>query len=740
MKGELARITNFMPKTGHRKFSTKVSNEEVNVNNIVVADLEALVTSKGENVPIFVAYYTYRNGNEICEIYNYDDYDHDPQAMLVKFWCDLITNCPNTNVYFHNWAGYDAFHTLDGLVLAAQMYNCNIVPFVKNSKIIEIKLVNKDTKMVILTVKDSFLLLPMSLAKLTKSFEVETIKGHFPHYFNPLEHGLDNLNYIGPIPEYKYFEAQRTNQVEYAELKAKYQDNWSFVQEMTSYLRDDVRGLYQVLEKFFLGIHETMDVNVSNSNTMPSVALKSWKETYKHIDKKPDIYSLNKQTSLLLRDSYLGAIVDVYKPRLKGVGYYYDVNSLYPHSMLNYIPVGIPTFEMLSVHEFLSTNWFGFLKCTVIAPDNLEIPILAIRLDGKLICPTGQFTGCWFSEELRFALSQGYQVISISYGIQFSKDNRVFNKYISYLNEVKEQASLEGNLGKRTISKLLMNSLYGRFGLKDIETTSLICAPSEAELISRNFPIKKSIQFSNGYELLEYYPLDCYHNEANIAKYIYDPMTAERNVAIAASITAYSRITINTIKLECQKLGIEVYYSDTDSLVTNKELPKQYVDSKEIGKLKLEHVLSDGYFIAPKLYQITTSEGKVKNVSRGYGGEFTQADMETLYQGQSVEKFKTKWHRDWENHTIYFEWDKKLRLSGEYNKRVKVYDEEGRWVNTKPIKLNEEPCKPVYEIYPKRSLSDYTPKELNYILENLSLNSRIKKKVAKKYQNRSNLP
>jgi hypothetical protein len=732
MMGREAVITNFIPTTGHRKFSTRVNNKPVSMSRTVVADLEALVTSKGQNIPIMISYLTYRNGKEICEVYNYDDYYQDPESMIVKFWADLISQFPNSNVYFHNWAGYDAFHTLNGLVLAAQMHDCYLVPFVKNSKIIEIKLVNRKTKKVILTVKDSFLILPMSLAKLAKSFNVETKKGHFPHYFNPLEHGLDNLNYIGPIPEYKYFEAQRTNQLEYAELKAKYQDNWSFVQEMTSYLKDDVRALYQVLEKFFLGIHETMDINVTNASTMPSVALKSWKETFKHLDSKPDIFSLNKQTSQLIRESYLGAIVDVYKPRLQGVGYYYDVNSLYPHSMLNFMPVGLPSFQMLTVHEFLNTNWFGFLKCTVICPDNKYIPILPIKLDGKIVCPTGQFTGCWFSEEIRFAISEGYELVSISYGIEFSKNKQVFNEYIKYLNDVKEQASIEGNIGKRTISKLLMNSLYGRFGLKDIETTSLICSPNESQLIARNFPIKRSIQFSNGYELIEYYPLECYNNDAKIEKYIYDPMTAERNVSIAAAITSYSRITINKIKLECLNQGIDVYYSDTDSIVTNKEIAAEYVDNKKLGKLKLEHVLSDGYFISPKLYQITTSEGKVKNVSRGYGGEFTQGDMETLYQGQTVEKTKTKWQRDWANHTIYFEWDKKLNLSGEYNKRIKVYDEEGKWVNTKPIHLQEEACKPVYEIYPKRSLSDYTPQELKYILENLSLNSIIKKKVAKR--------
>ncbi|CAG8852670.1 43980_t:CDS:1, partial [Gigaspora margarita] len=49
---------------------------------------------------------------------------------------------------------------------------------------------------------------------------------------------------------------------------------------------------------------------------------------------------------------------------------------------------------------------------------------------------------------------------------------------------------------------------------------------------------------------------------------------------------------------ECLKLGIEIYYSNMDSLVINKKLLSQYVDEKKLEKLKLENVITDGYFIA----------------------------------------------------------------------------------------------------------------------------------------------
>lgn len=63
------------------------------------------------------------------------------------------------------------------------------------------------------------------------------------------------------------------------------------------------------------------------------------------------------------------------------------------------------------------------------------------------------------------------------------------------------------------------------------------------------------------------------------------------SIVISAAITAYARIHISRLKLEILKQGAELYYSDTDSIVTNKKLPDNLVSSKSLGLLKLEHSL-----------------------------------------------------------------------------------------------------------------------------------------------------
>jgi hypothetical protein len=68
---------------------------------------------------------------------------------------------------------------------------------------------------------------------------------------------------------------------------------------------------------------------------------------------------------------------------------------------------------------------------------------------------------------------------------------------------------------------------------------------------------------------------------------------------------------------EIIKMGGNIYYSDTDSIVTDIELLPNMVDLKSLGKLKTEHRVIRGYFISAKTYcLITEGKGGVK-VAKG---------------------------------------------------------------------------------------------------------------------------
>jgi hypothetical protein len=129
--------------------------------------------------------------------------------------------------------------------------------------------------------------------------------------------------------------------------------------------------------------------------------------------------------------------VDVYRLHLEGKGYYYDVNSLYPTAMYKPMPVGQPT---IVDPQLWSHNFFGFVEATVIGPDPLTnagyVGLLPIKHEGKLICPGGAFTGLFFSEELRFALANGYTLLSIKQAFSFKRGVNCFLDLIEKFGEL----------------------------------------------------------------------------------------------------------------------------------------------------------------------------------------------------------------------------------------------------------------------------------------------------------------
>jgi hypothetical protein len=90
----------------------------------------------------------------------------------------------------------------------------SVQPIIHNGRIISINLSFGKDLIYKLQFKDSYLLLLASLAKLTKGFGVETLKSIFPFLFV----NENNLNYIGPVPEFKYF-GNKIKLPEYNEYK-----------------------------------------------------------------------------------------------------------------------------------------------------------------------------------------------------------------------------------------------------------------------------------------------------------------------------------------------------------------------------------------------------------------------------------------------------------------------------------------------------------------------------------------
>src|SRR6266478_2198430 len=81
------------------------------------------------------------------------------------------------------------------------------------------------------------------------------------------------------------------------------------------------------------------------------------------------------------------------------------------------------------------------------------------------------------------------------------------------------------------------------------------------------------------------------------------------SIGIAAAITAYARIHMSQFK---NNPDFNLYYSDTDSIYIDKPLPEEMRSNTILGKMKLEYILKNAIFLAPKVYYLETEDGKIK--------------------------------------------------------------------------------------------------------------------------------
>ena len=99
-------------------------------------------------------------------------------------------------IYHHNFDKFDSIFLLNNLINLSD----KIYPILRYGNLIELRF--KFNKQYILYFRDSYLLLTSSLSKLAKNFNVEN-KGLFPFDFVNESH--IPLDYVGSIPEYKYY-------------------------------------------------------------------------------------------------------------------------------------------------------------------------------------------------------------------------------------------------------------------------------------------------------------------------------------------------------------------------------------------------------------------------------------------------------------------------------------------------------------------------------------------------------
>lgn len=429
------------------KFIKNLLIDSLLSNKIITFDIETFIKD-GIMIPFVISWYDGEN-----KFFYFSKDFSSPEDMITQAIKDImIKKYDNYKIYIHNLAGFDGIFLLKILVKLGK-----IKPVIHNGKMLSINFKFKDYN---ITFKDSLQLLLASLRNLAKVFGVENQKSIFPYNFV----NENNLDYIGNVPEFKYF--NNISEKEYNIYCEQFNNNWNLKEEVIKYCVIDCISLYQIITKFNTMIFNLFKINIHKYPTLASLAFAIFRT---HFLKNNEIPQLSGQIDKDIRQGYTGGAVDIFVPTNKEgtLVYCYDVNSLYPSVMKdNLMPVGKPKLFYGDIRK-IDPNAFGFFYCKIITPDNLKHPILQTHVKTnngiRTVAPLGQWSDMLFSSEMDNAQKLGYK-FEILWGYLFEKAN-IFKDYVDFLYNLRSQYPKSDPLNY--IAKILLNSLYGRFGMDD---------------------------------------------------------------------------------------------------------------------------------------------------------------------------------------------------------------------------------------------------------------------------------
>ncbi len=527
----------------------------------------------------------------ICEVGNEENTIVGTSIDDFMKWCSTKEN---HKVYFHNlkfdssfimnWLFRQGFkHTMEDEEKDSKTFNTLIsdkglyyqieVIFYKNGKNI-----NK------VTFIDSLKLIPLSVDAIAKSFDMDICKLNIDyHSHNGLPPGT-------PLTK-----------------------------EEDEYIRHDVRIVARAIEYFHSQGLTKM--------TIGSCALDEYKKLLKRntFKKYYPIQGFHED----VKQSYRGGFTYLnpkFESKTIGRGIVLDVNSLYPSTMrFEYLPYSYGLFfEGEYKHDEMYPLYTQMFKCQFKLKPG-KIPMIQIKHDGffkgnEYLTTSGmkEVTLCLNSVDLKLFFEQ-YDVINYTpiNGWKFRATRGLFDNYIDKWSKAKIKAKEEGNHGLYLISKLFLNSLYGKFGSSN--------------------KVKSKVPYLG----------------EDGAIHFYDSEEAEKDpvyVAMASFITSYARLKTITAAQQItdrynQKLSkAEFVYADTDSLhiSLNDESEEEFfkncgldIDPTKLGAWDHEMTFRRGKYLRQKCYmeeEIISEKKYIKGIENEEEAYLYSKDEDGFYK------------------------------------------------------------------------------------------------------------
>ena len=320
------------------------------------------------------------------------------------------------------------------------------------------------------------------------------------------------------------------------------------------------------------------------------------------------------------RDAFFGGRTNAYQLYRHVEGderiLYYDFKSLYPYvNKYCRYPIGHPQIISQPPLDQGLDAYFGLVCCTILPPTDLLHPVLPYRCSQKLTFPLCDafvrqyidaplldknvddchhtdaqraLTGTWCTPELAVALQKGYRLLHIHQVYHFP-DTQVglFAEYIDTWLKLKEEASgypehcttghlqrehvrrwnerenivlhhanIRKNPGQRALAKLMLNSMWGKFGQQTNKTQvkEFIDPPDFWQFLDSSAHDVRWVSPVTEERIEIHYKMQ-HHCESD---------SPNLNIFVACFTTCHARLHLYRA---LDHLGPRVLYSDTDSVV-----------------------------------------------------------------------------------------------------------------------------------------------------------------------------
>ena len=361
------------------------------------------------------------------------------------FYCNFLKQNKYASkyrrLYAHNGAGFDWLSFIQWAKGSDRIQKLDYI----HSESFGIG-VNITVDNVILKLRDSYRLLPSSLASLSKTYKIAQGKIH-----------LDVLPHILKVENPKLF--------------------WE-------YLRHDVIALQEILYLFWVQIYDLVGSIEELPMTLPALAMKLWRMTLK----EPIYTTWNKQLKEFERRAYSGGRTECYEAGETDVRIY-DANSEYPTVMLS--------------GQYPLSYKGGWTKKYRGQPGLYEIrynqgnrfykPVLRDETTGEF---QYEGSGVYTQPEIDALISKSGTFECIK-GYVFVEMGNPFKEFISTWWGIRRKAQIEGNDALAYVCKIFMNSLYGKFGQREEGWTLKLLTSDEIEdLLASGVKVKDAGEYT----------------------------------------------------------------------------------------------------------------------------------------------------------------------------------------------------------------------------------------------------